>query len=175
MRSFLGCAGSLMMVGVLLVATGCEHKTRKYGKAKSAADEPTNTNASGAATSEPGDAPKWEQSGATTSTSATGPSGACMTTCGVDASSTLPGEDQRKIANSVDPLLKESWSCLKRVGAYKIEPTVMIRIASDGRPLMVRFDVGGYEDLNCMKEIERRFPNMKVSNGANVKCALRCN
>ncbi len=166
MRSFVGSV--VVLVGVV-VLTGCEHKVRNY-KTKTAADEPTNVSTSGTPQAETAAPPKWE----TPTDSAKGPEGACQTTCGVDSSSTLPGEDTRKIANAVDPLLKESWSCLKRVGAYKIEPTVLLRIASDGNPQHVRFDVGGYEELSCMKEIDRKFPRLHVSKGANVRCELRC-
>lgn len=169
MRSFVGGISVLTLLVLVSCVAGCEHKVRHY-KTKSAADEPTNVTTGGTPATEPTSAPKWE----TPTDTAKGPEGACQTTCGVDSSSTLPGEDTRKIANAVDPLLKESWSCLKRVGAYKIEPTVLLRIASDGNPQHVRFDVGGYEDLSCMKEIDRKFPRLHVSKGANVRCELRC-
>ena len=155
---------AMTMTAAMLVA-GCEHKVRHYDKAKSPADE------NAVVTPVPDTTPtKWESP----SDVGKGPDGACQTTCGVDSSSTLSGEDSRKIATAVDPLLKESWQCLKRVGAYKIEPTVLIRINPDGRPSHVRFDVGGYEDLQCMREIDRKFPRLQVSKGANVRCDLRC-
>ena len=100
--------------------------------------------------------------------------GACTTTCTPDSSSALTPDDQKNIADSLQPMLKDVRVCLDRVNAQQIHPAVIARFESNGRLSQLKIDAGGYDDLACVNEVRSRPPQVTVSRGASVRCEYRC-
>jgi hypothetical protein len=104
---------------------------------------------------------------------APGPRG-CAATCKADSFSSLPASDEAALATHVAPYLSELQVCLARVGGARVRPAVLLRFSVEGAQLDSRVDVGGYEDLGCVKETRAHAPVSKVSRGTTVRCELRC-
>jgi hypothetical protein len=98
----------------------------------------------------------------------------CVSTCSADATSPLPHVDELQIADRVRRVLGAARQCLQRVGGDKIRPAVLLRFTVAGAMTNVRFDLGGYEDLGCAKELPRQVPRLAASRGTTVRCELRC-
>jgi hypothetical protein len=65
--------------------------------------------------------------------------------------------------------------CMKRVGAERVKPALHLRYDDDGTLRTFRVDVGGYEDLECVREAQRDPPAMRASRGTTLKCDDHCN
>jgi hypothetical protein len=105
---------------------------------------------------------------------ATASDGPCKTTCGVDASSSLPPDETKKIATALVPMMRELKGCLARVGAQNIRPVVFARFGENGKAEMPRIDVGGYENLACVNDAKTKPIEATTSHGAIVRCEQRC-
>jgi hypothetical protein len=100
------------------------------------------------------------------------PRGTCVTRCTADTP-LAPG-DEADLVSRVEPLLKDLRTCLSRVGGEGIDPVVLLRFSQSGQPANVRVDVGGYEDLSCVKEASGRAPGVRSSRPTTARCQLHC-
>ena len=102
-------------------------------------------------------------------------SGACKTTCTPDASSSLPPEDQTRLAETFAPMLKEMRGCLDRINADSINPVIILRCEPNGLLSQLKVDTGGYDDLACMHDARSKVPQFAaMTRGASVRCEYRC-
>ena len=100
--------------------------------------------------------------------------GGCTTTCAPDSSSALTPDDQKRIVDAVEPLLKGTRMCLDRVSAQQINPAVIVRFESSGQMSGLKIDAGGYDDLTCVQELASRPLRVMASRAASVRCEYRC-
>jgi hypothetical protein len=98
-------------------------------------------------------------------------SGVCKTTCTSDS---LPMEDQTRLAEGIQPMLKEMRVCLDRVNADSINPAVIARFESNGLMSALKSDTGGYDDSACVQTARSKPPNVAVSRAASARCEYRC-
>lgn len=101
-------------------------------------------------------------------------SGACTTTCTPDASSAVAPEEQTRIAEAFQPMLKQMRLCLDRVNAESIQPAVLLRFEANGLLSGLRVDAGGYETLACVEDARSRPPQVGISRAASLRCGYRC-
>lgn len=84
-------------------------------------------------------------------------------------------DEQYRVAAGINATMKELRGCLDRVGAQLIEPAVLLRFAPDGQLRHVRVDVGGYEGLECIRQIRTRIPHtVWTSRASLLRCEYRC-
>ena len=101
-------------------------------------------------------------------------SGGCTTTCTPDSSSAFDADDQKKIADGFQPLLKLVRVCLDRVNAQEIRPAVIARFETSGAMSALKVDAGGYDDLACVQDARSHAQPLTISRGASVRCEYRC-
>jgi hypothetical protein len=100
--------------------------------------------------------------------------GTCTTTCAPDTSSALPSEDQKRIAEKVEPMLSAVRACLDHVSAQSIHPAAILRFEVSGQLSQLKIDAGGYDDLACVVDVRSRPPRIAVSRASMVRCDYRC-
>ena len=86
----------------------------------------------------------------------------------------LTPDDQRNIANGLQPMLKDIRVCLDRVNAQQIDPAVIARFEPNGRLSGMKIDAGGYDDIQCVKELRSSPSQLTISRAASVRCEYRC-
>jgi hypothetical protein len=100
--------------------------------------------------------------------------GTCAATCKADSFSAFPASEESGLATSVTPYLTELSRCLVRFGAEGIRPAILLRFTEAGVESESRLDLGGYEDMACVKDARAHAPVFSVSRGTTVRCELRC-
>jgi hypothetical protein len=99
----------------------------------------------------------------------------CTTQCAPPATATSSYEEQHRVAAGIDATMKELRVCLDRVGAQLIEPAVLLRFGPDGELRHLRVDVGGYEQLACIRAIRARVPrSVSTTRASLLRCTYRC-
>jgi hypothetical protein len=99
----------------------------------------------------------------------------CTTQCSPPASTSSSHEEQYRVSAGVNPTMKELRECLDRVGAQLVVPAVLLRFGPDGQLRHMRVDVGGYEQLECIREIRARLPRSVWTTRASLlRCEYRC-
>ena len=102
-------------------------------------------------------------------------SATCITQCAAPASSSSTHDEQYRVAAGMNATMKELRECLDRVGAQLVEPAVLLRFAPDGQLRHMRVDVGGYEQLECIRQIRARIPrSVSTSRASLLRCEYRC-
>lgn len=92
--------------------------------------------------------------------------------CAVDATSAIPRDEGPRIASILSPYLGALKECVARVGADRVNPRVHLTYTADGQPTNARVDVGGFENLECVKDA--RFPAVPASRGTTLHCEYTC-
>lgn len=100
--------------------------------------------------------------------------GACKTVCTTDSSSSLPIEDQTRLAEGFLPMLEDIRTCLDRINAESIHPAVILRFEPNGLLSQLKIDAGGYDEMSCMQNARSRTPHLALSRAASVRCEYRC-
>jgi hypothetical protein len=98
----------------------------------------------------------------------------CHATCTTDSFSPMPQADAARLSADVAPFLEDLRGCLARVGAERIRPAVLVRFSDSGVLVDLRVDMGGYEDLACVKDVGSRWPALATSRGTTARCELEC-
>lgn len=102
-------------------------------------------------------------------------SATCSTQCAPPASSSSSHDEQYRVAAGMNATLKEMRACLDRVGAQLVDPAVLLRFSPDGQLRHMRVDVGGYENLECIRDIRTRIPrSVSTSRASILRCEYRC-
>jgi hypothetical protein len=88
-----------------------------------------------------------------------------------DGSASLRRVALRGAADRILDVLKDN----DRVGAQLIEPAVLLRFAPDGQLRHMRVDVGGLEQLECVREIRAPIPrSVSTTRASLLRCEYRC-
>jgi hypothetical protein len=99
----------------------------------------------------------------------------CTTQCSPPASTSSSHEEQYRVSAGVNPTMKELRECLDRVGAQLVVPAVLLRFGPEGQLRHMRVDVGGYEQLECIREVRARLPRSVWTTRASLlRCEYRC-
>jgi hypothetical protein len=99
----------------------------------------------------------------------------CTTQCSAPASTSSSHDEQYRVSSGVNATMKELRECLDRVGAQLVIPAVLLRFGPDGQLRHMRVDVGGYEQLECIREIRARLPRSVWTTRASLlRCEYRC-
>lgn len=102
-------------------------------------------------------------------------SATCSTQCAPPAAATSSHEEQYRVAAGMNATMKELRGCLDRVGGQLIDPAILLRFSPDGQLRHMRVDVGGYEQLECVRGIRARIPmSVSTSRASLLRCEYRC-
>lgn len=101
-------------------------------------------------------------------------SGACKITCTPDSASSVVPDDQNRVAEAFQPMLKEIRVCLDRVSAQGIHPAVIVRFEGGGQLTNVRVDTGGYDEQQCVQDARSKAPPVTIGRPASLRCEYRC-
>jgi hypothetical protein len=96
-------------------------------------------------------------------------------TCKADSYSPMTKRDEALVAAGLGTIMARLRDCMKRVGAERVKPALHLRYDDDGALRTFRVDVGGYEDLECVREAQRDPPRTRASRGTTLKCDDHCN
>jgi hypothetical protein len=102
------------------------------------------------------------------------PKRTCTITCTPDSSSALPPDDQKRIAEKVEPMLAAVRACLDNVSAQSIHPAAILRFEVAGQLSQLKIDAGGYDNLDCVNQAAAHPPRVRVIRAASVRCDYRC-
>ena len=98
----------------------------------------------------------------------------CRTTCAPTGGETLSSDEARVVSASFDGILGELRSCLDTVGAASFNPAVILRFDANGSLLSKRYDLGGYEDLACARNLESQPTAAVIRHETSLRCESRC-
>lgn len=97
-----------------------------------------------------------------------------VTTCDGDSGYYVAPDDHDKIQKQLEPLLKELRTCLDAAGGKHVQPAIVIRFDSDGKPVSSKVEAGGYETLPCVASVTGKLVNARSIRETAVRCDYGC-
>ena len=98
----------------------------------------------------------------------------CRATCEPTAGDSLSPEESRAVSASFEGILNALRSCLDTVGAGAINPAVILRFDGNGALISKRYDLSGYENLACARDLENQPTSVAIRRSTSLKCESRC-
>lgn len=98
----------------------------------------------------------------------------CRATCEPTAGDSLSPEESRAVSASFEGILNALRPCLDTVGASAINPAVILRFDANGTLVSKRYDLSGYENLACARDLVNQPTSVAIRRSTSLKCESRC-
>lgn len=98
----------------------------------------------------------------------------CRATCEPTAGDSLSPEESRAVSASFEGILNALRPCLDTVGASAINPAVILRFDANGALISKRYDLSGYENLACARDLVNQPTSVAIRRSTSLKCESRC-